>query len=639
MLSIKYVSEMKSMNFKFYGDTQGLLDGIGILSKELNFNISEDGLPVKVYKTDKNIEVELDNGEASIGFSEKIHFFRALGLLIEAAEESKCFQIVEVPQFSSNGPMIDSSRNSVISVKSIKEILTKMSLMGLNLFMLYTEDTFEIENQPYFGYMRGKYTFEELKECDDYADVFGIEMIPCIQTLGHLGQALKWSYADAIKDNQDILLVGEEKTYEFIENMIKSSSKPFRSKRIHIGMDESHWLGLGAYLEINGYRERFSILNEHLARVSEITSKYGLKPMMWSDMYFRLGSKTGDYYDPNAVIPQSAIENSPKDVQLVYWDYYHGDEEFYLDYIKKHKAFDSDLIFAGGIWTWLSLSINYPKTFLTVNAALSACKKEGVKEIIATAWGDNGAETNIFSALLGLQLYAEHGYSRELDMDKLKKRFEFCTNGDFDAFLDISNIDKLPGKDDNPDEIFNPSKYMLWQDILMGLFDKDVEGVDVYGHYSKLEENMKLHATKNKEWSHIFEVQQKLCTVLKSKGDLGNRIREFYEKNDRDALSRIVNDELPQLSNSIKELRLAHRDQWFKTYKSFGWEVLDIRYGGVLAKIETATLRINDYISGKISHIEELEEERLYFDGVKEIEDCKLPVCVQYHRIATSSLI
>ena len=62
-------------------------------------------------------------------------------------------------------------------------------------------------------------------------------------------------------------------------------------------MDEAWDIGLGKYLADNGYRRRFDILSEHLKRVVEITKKLGLSPMIWSDMYFRLGSKTGEYYD------------------------------------------------------------------------------------------------------------------------------------------------------------------------------------------------------------------------------------------------------------------------------------------------------------------------------------------------------
>jgi len=34
---------------------------------------------------------------------------------------------------------------------------------------------------------------------------------------------------------------------------------------------------------------------------------------------------------------------------------------------------------------------------------------------------------NVFAAMLGLQLFAEHAYSLELDEEKLKRRVLFCT--------------------------------------------------------------------------------------------------------------------------------------------------------------------------------------------------------------------
>ena len=54
------------------------------------------------------------------------------------------------------------------------------------MLMLYTEDTYEVDNQPYFGYLRGRYSQKELREIDDYAFKHGMELIPAIQTLAHL---------------------------------------------------------------------------------------------------------------------------------------------------------------------------------------------------------------------------------------------------------------------------------------------------------------------------------------------------------------------------------------------------------------------------------------------------------------------
>ena len=68
--------------------------------------------------------------------------------------------------------------------------------------------------------MRGRYTKEELKEIDSYASGFGIEVFPAIQTLGHMERYMHWDEAFPVRDTMHCLLVGEQKTYELIENMM-----------------------------------------------------------------------------------------------------------------------------------------------------------------------------------------------------------------------------------------------------------------------------------------------------------------------------------------------------------------------------------------------------------------------------------
>ena len=55
--------------------------------------------------------------------------------------------------------------------------------------------------------------------------------------------------------------------------------------------------------------------------------------------------------------------------------------------------------------------------------------------------------------------------------------------------------------------------------------------------------------------------------------------------------------------------------------KAQGWEVHDIRYGGLIARFETTKERLTDYLEKRISNIEELEEERLRFDGKSDAVD------------------
>ena len=108
------------------------------------------------------------------------------------------------------------------------------------------------------------------------------------------------------------MLVDEDATYELIEKMIAQFAECYGSRRIHIGMDEAHDLGRGRFLDLNGYERAYDLFNRHLTRVVEICNRHGLKPMLWSDMYFRMGSKTGAYYDTESVVPRRDHRGHPR---------------------------------------------------------------------------------------------------------------------------------------------------------------------------------------------------------------------------------------------------------------------------------------------------------------------------------------
>ena len=66
--------------------------------------------------------------------------------------------------FKRFGIMLDCSRNAVMQVSQVKKMMDYMCAMGYNTVMLYIEDTYEVDNQPYFGYLRGRYSQKELKD-------------------------------------------------------------------------------------------------------------------------------------------------------------------------------------------------------------------------------------------------------------------------------------------------------------------------------------------------------------------------------------------------------------------------------------------------------------------------------------------
>ena len=88
--------------------------------------------------------------------------------------------------------MLDCSRDGVYTVEALKKYIRILAKMGYTSLQLYTEEVYEIPEEPYFGYLRGRYSEAELRELDAYAAEQGIELVPCIQTLAHLSGLTRW---------------------------------------------------------------------------------------------------------------------------------------------------------------------------------------------------------------------------------------------------------------------------------------------------------------------------------------------------------------------------------------------------------------------------------------------------------------
>ena len=263
------------MKLNFIGDITEVSEGLAILAPDYGFEVCEAGLTTKVCKGD-GLAVSYNGKEASITYNKRCEFFRALGLLLEkTADGESSFDIKEKAFFDTCGGMVDLSHGALMNVDAIKSCLRKMAMMGLNMFLLYREESYHVPEYEYFGYMHGRHTDAQIKEIDDYAYALGIEIIPAIQCLGHLASVLQWGQFAEIKDTRDCLLVGEEKTYEFIECMLKAAMRPLRTKRVHIGFDETMSLGTGAYRAKHGMVAREDIFCEHLKRVADICRRLG----------------------------------------------------------------------------------------------------------------------------------------------------------------------------------------------------------------------------------------------------------------------------------------------------------------------------------------------------------------------------
>ncbi len=505
--------------------------------------------------------------------------------------------------FKHFGVMLDCSRNAVLKPETVKKYIDILARLGYNTLMLYTEDTYEVDNQPYFGYLRGRYSKDEMKDIDAYALSKGIELIPCIQTLAHLNGIVRWREYHSCTDLNDILLIGDEKTYKLIEDMFSTLSQCVTSRNIHIGMDEAHMVGLGKYLDQHGYRNRSQILIEHLQKVCEIAKKYGFKPIMWSDMFFRLATG-GGYYVDEIKFDESVTSLVPKEVGLVYWDYYATEKSKYDNMIKAHQQFDNDIWFAGGLWCWNGFAPRNEFTIRILNACMPSLIENKIENVFFTLWGDDGKECSNFTVLPSLY-YASCLAKGITDEQEIKDGFYKEFGIKFDDFL-LLDLPDTCGLERGRKE--NPEKYMFYNDLFCGIFDCTIDD----GFEPKYDEcAKKLKALKrHKEYGYLFESYEKFCRFMQVKYTLGKRTREIYKSGDKKALKKLL-IEYEDLFYKLDDFYVAYKAVWFKENKPHGFDVQDLRIGGLKQRICSCIDRINDYVKGKIDNIPELEEEIL----------------------------
>jgi hypothetical protein len=561
----------------------------------LEFKKVENHEMLRVRKSEDSITIEYNTLQAAA---------RGVGYALAGMEAD------EKLTFKTFALLLECSRGGVITVKYFKHWLRRLALMGYNMVMLYTKDAYQLPGETYFGYMRGAYSLDEIREMDAYAARLGVEMIASIQALGHLEPTLRWQAYRDIKDTDNVILVDEEKSYILLEKMLAFWSEALSSSRIHIGMDETHDLGRGRFMDLYGYERGFDIFNRHLSRVCGICDKFGLKPMIWSDMYFRFGNENQDYYDSNSVIPENVKNAIDRRVELVYWDYYHYDEAFYTNFIKRHRELGREPLVAPHVRTPYRLWYEHKMTVATASPCIDACRKSKIREIIFTAWGDDGSYCEFDSAFAGLAWAADYAFNDKADDERIGKFFRAIFSADYQTQIAAGELE-VNICPDMPYDV--RAVTMLWDDPLMGIiwneysfFNKDIWQLTLE-KLRKLEKKLIRHCDDNNvgHISHAWTI----CCVLIKKLEFRLALLRAYRENDRQELSQLKDDAVPEIIKLIEKLNISFRKQWMRSYKPYGLELMQIRLAGLCERYRETGRRITAYLSGESDSIDEIAHE------------------------------
>jgi len=501
--------------------------------------------------------------------------------------------------------LIDCSRNAVISVDALKRWIDMISQMGYNALALYTEDTYEIDGHPYFGYGRGRYSKAELKELNAYGLEHGVELFPEINTLAHLNAIFRWKHYAEINDCEDILLCEDERTYELIDSMFATYAECFTSRIISVSMDEAELLGRGKYHALHGNHKRLDILKRHMAKVCEIADKYGYEMItIAGDMPVRLATHSDSYTNTAAVVQENVSDLLPEKAALMYWDYYKREKADYAALMRIHQSIKKEnLWYLGGVWTWHAFS---PENYYSTRAlrnSIQACVENGIENVKICTFGDDGGECGRFAAMPAL-FYASQIAKGITDEKLIKQNFEEMFDVPYDQFLLLD----LTQREEAEEYCVHPTRYILYNDPFMGMMDLTIPDYTRSDHEALVK--LLTPWCSHPRWGYLFESLRDLCAVTAAKCDVGIRIHKAYNAGNMQELKNLAG-ELRRIRELVETFYRSFRRQWMIENKPHGFDVSDARIGGVMTRLNHCAERLEDYAAGRLERIEELEMEQL----------------------------
>ena len=182
----------------------------------------------------------------------------------------------------------------------LKEIFPLLSKAGANALLIEYEDMF-----PYWGSIvnasaLNAYTVKQIQELLSAAKLHQLEVIPLVQTFGHLEHVLKLEEFLPLREvpnNPFSLCPKKAESFDLIKTMIDQvmSLHQGQIKFLHIGCDEVFQLGqcdaCQNYMKTTGKSPK-NLFLEHVIRVGQyVRTQYHVQPIIWDDMLRTMSPK------------------------------------------------------------------------------------------------------------------------------------------------------------------------------------------------------------------------------------------------------------------------------------------------------------------------------------------------------------
>jgi len=316
-------------------------------------------------------------------------------------------EIEDAPDFQLRGLMLDVSRGKVPTPESLKQVIDLCVRLKLNVLMLYTEHTFRFRRHPEIGADASPLDAETMRELDAYAAQRHVELIPTLQSFGHMGHVLKHAtYAEL--DESDLgwtLSPAEPGTYQLLLDLYDEYLPNFRSRLFNANCDEPWDLCRGKSKQRGQQLGRGGVFLEHVRRVRDLAAEHGKRTMIWGDMV---------HHHPE-LIPEI-----DRDLLMLDWGY---EAELDYDRVETFRQSGIDFLVCPGTSTWNCLFPRIQNSIENIARWADAGRRHGALGVICTDWGDFGHYNLQGGSWLAFAWTAQQAWSGEMTTSNFDRAF------------------------------------------------------------------------------------------------------------------------------------------------------------------------------------------------------------------------
>ncbi len=297
-----------------------------------------------------------------------------------------CVEITDAPELAVRGFMLDVSRCKVPTMAALEELVSQMAELRLNQLQLYTEHTYAFPGHEIVWRDASPMTAAELQKLDQWCRAHGIELVPNLQSFGHMDRWLKHAPYRELAECPDGFfyeltnahraagtLRPDRTSLDFVGELYDAYLPNFSSGQINIGGDEPWELGKGWSAAQCAARGRHAVYCEHLNGIHRLVKERGKKMQFWADILLEDPAHAG----------QAPCEAIP-----VIWGYDAGHP--FPEQCATLERLGYRYLVAPGASSWQSFHGRLDNALANVNEAVRAAQGHGAAGILLTAWGDNG---------------------------------------------------------------------------------------------------------------------------------------------------------------------------------------------------------------------------------------------------------